>query len=215
MALIQSLIGFAPSHNVVTPNPPLVFSSKRNKAGALKLREPEGKLRFLTEAEKVALLAALWPKYENSASKKTGQGNKLILLDQIDLCVFLLDTGARYGEVAQTTWDVVDMDRREIDLYRSKGGRSSTLSMTERLFRMLEARKEMTGVRRYIFPAGNGRGWSDVDSPRGHSTSGSQGTMDGAGVQRPGTGRLNRQGHAAHLPRHVCLAPDPAWLHAV
>jgi integrase len=179
MALVQSLLSYAESLQVVTPQPPLKFSAKRAQAGSLKLKEAPGKLRFLTEDEEAQLFAALWQKYES-------WGERISILDQIDLCVFLLDTGARYNEVVKLTWDVVDLEKREINLYRGKGGRASTLAMTERLYRSLEARRELTGARRYIFPAGDGHhGWHHEDRPRGHATAGIQATMDGLGFNTP------------------------------
>ncbi|HUG21925.1 tyrosine-type recombinase/integrase, partial [Piscinibacter sp.] len=100
------------------------------------------------------------------------------------LCIFLLDTGARHTEVSGIVWDLIDMDRREVDLYRGKGGRASTLAMTERLHAMLVRRRKMTGTRRHVFPAGGGRrgAWSEVDAARGHATKGIQRTIDALGL---------------------------------
>jgi integrase len=178
MALVQSLVAYAKDAlKAVTPNPPLVFSAKRAQAHALKLKEPEGKLRFLTEAEEVELLTELWRRHEEDGSQRT--------LDNFDLTVFLLDTGARYHEVALLTVNVLDMKRREVDLYRGKGGRSSRLAMTDRLHAVLEARLEKLEGRRYIFPGYTGHAWSREDVPRGHATGGIQGAIDRVGINDP------------------------------
>lgn len=178
MALVQSLVAYGSSVlKAVTPQPPLVFSAKRSQAGALKLKEREGKLRFLTEAEEVALLTELWRRHEVDQSQRT--------LDAFDLTVFLLDTGARYNEVAKLTADVLDMERREVDLYRGKGGRSSRLAMTDRLHAVLEARLAKLGSRRYLFPGYEGHAWARDDVPRGHATGGIQAAMDRVGINDP------------------------------
>jgi integrase len=178
MALVQSLVAYAKDAlKAVTPQPPLVFSAKRAQAHALKLKEPEGKLRFLTEADEVALLTELWRRHEADKSQRT--------LDAFDLTVFLLDTGARYNEVAKLTQDVLDMERREVDLYRGKGGRSSRLAMTDRLFSILESRIAKLGPRRYLFPGYDGHEWARDDIPRGHATGGIQAAMDRVGINDP------------------------------
>ncbi|RDI02885.1 site-specific recombinase XerD [Caldimonas thermodepolymerans] len=183
MALVQSLVAFAAANGVVTPAKPLVFSSKRQTAGALKFKESKGKLRWLTLEEETALLAELERKYEES--KGGGKIGNVLIQDQIDLCIFLLDTGARYNEVARLTRDVLDMERGVVNLYRSKFGKASDLKMTARLRRMLEARLQRLGTRRYLFPAGQGRNWADEDIPRGHATRGIQASIDAAGLNDP------------------------------
>lgn len=51
MSLLQSLMGYAESLSVVRPERPIVWSHKRNRAASLKMKEPKGKLRWLTQAQ--------------------------------------------------------------------------------------------------------------------------------------------------------------------
>lgn len=121
---------------------------------------------------------------EELSSRIKGYGGA-IAQDQLDLTLFLLDTGARYTEAAELTWDCVDFDANTINIYRSKVGNEGTLTMTRRLRAVLEVRRQLTEGRRFIFPAGYGKRWADEDRPRGYAVSGIRSAMDEIGLNTP------------------------------
>lgn len=165
IALVQTLIGFANSLNVLTPDPPLVWSYGRNKAASLKLPERKGKLRWLTMAEEEKLLASL----RDSADRL---GDNQVAIDAFMLTMLLLDTGARYNEVAQLRWSQVNLSAGTVNLYRSKVQNESILTLPQRTLTMLRDRwRAMEGQGySYVFPKFKGGSWGGVDLPRGHAT---------------------------------------------
>lgn len=95
--------------------------------------------------------------------------------DDLDFAVFLLDTGARYGEAASLTWDRVDLNAGTIRLYRSKTDNESTIGLSDRLWAILRRRKEMEWT--YVFGESH---------PRPHHASRSlRSTMDVVGINSP------------------------------
>jgi len=177
MSLVQSLIGYAPSLSVVTPNPPIVWSNKRNRIASLKMKETKGKLRWLRVEEEVKLLASL-------ATEADRRSKDQSVLDAYELTLLLLDTGARYEEDAGIRWDMIDLETGTIDLYRSKVDNQSVWRLPQRTLQMLRARKErMKGLGySYVFPALNGKAWSGEDKPRGHATGAIQRHIDLCGL---------------------------------
>lgn len=180
MSLVQSLMGFAQAMNVVMPEKQIVWTQRRNRAASLKMKEPKGKLRWLTRQEEMALLARL---AEVASSRKDDQGS----LDNWHLTMFLLDTGARYNEVAKIKWDCVDLDAGLIYLYRSKVDNESGIRLTKRTLEMLKVRKEMTWPRSHVFPALEKVGFTKSvfapgDEPRGHATAAIQSAIDEVGL---------------------------------
>lgn len=133
------------------------------------------KLRFLTVEEERKLLAELDPDrpvlLPNGKQMVVGEAHKRLMQEPYDLAVFLLDTGARYGEVASLTWDMVDTIRwKWINIYREKVGNEGILTMTHRLRDILQRRFEASKTP-YIFPgrldrAGSHRGDTATKSIR-------------------------------------------------
>jgi integrase len=95
-----------------------------------KLKEPEGKIRFLSEKERDALLAAC----RKSRSKML-----------YPITVLALSTGARQGEILSLRWRDVDFDRKRIVLVDTKNGSSRQVPLagaaTEELKKLLAAKK--------------------------------------------------------------------------
>jgi integrase len=173
MSLVQSLIGFAASLSIVTPNPPIIWSERRNKAASLKSSEGKGKLRWLRTHEEVALLSSL----REEADRRQGDQASI---DAYHLTLFLLDTGARYNEVAKVRWDQLNLDEGTLDLYRSKVENESVLRMPQRTLAMLKQRKNaMRGMGlSYVFPKLRGHCFDGADMPRGHATGSIQRHID-------------------------------------
>ena len=182
MSLVQSLIGYAPSLAVVTPNPPIVWSNKKNRIASLKMKESKGKLRWLTIDEETRLLAAL------AATAERRQGDASAV-DAFELTLLLLDTGARYNEDAQVRWDMIDFTSGTINLYRSKVDNESLWVLPRRSLQMLTARRaRLKGdgvLSSYVFPKleNGGRHYdSTEDAPRGHATRAIQRHIDMCGL---------------------------------
>lgn len=176
MSLIQTLMGYAKSMSVVTPNPPLVYSHGRNKAASLKMTERKGKMRWLTTREEKLLLVSL-------GTEAVRRGNDRSAGDAYDLTLFLLDTGARYNEVAAIRWSQVNLHDGTIALYRSKVQNESLLRLPQRTLGMLKRRKEVMGsTYTYVFPKLNGRTWGAEDAPRGHATDAIQNHIEKCGL---------------------------------
>jgi hypothetical protein len=56
--------------------------------------------------------------------------------------VLLLDTGARYSEIANITWDRIDLEEKVIHLWRPKVRNESIIYMTGRVLDILKRRSE-------------------------------------------------------------------------
>ena len=56
---------------------------------------------------------------------------KAMMQDAYDLVVLLLDTGARYSEIANIEWGRIDLAERSIHLWRSKVQSETVLYMTD------------------------------------------------------------------------------------
>lgn len=75
--------------------------------------------------------------------------------DNFDLVVVLLDTGARYGEIAKLTWDQIDVENSTIKLWRSKVSNERLIFMTARVLSIFKRRLECRSSK-YVFTGKNG-----------------------------------------------------------
>lgn len=110
-------------------------------------------------------------------------GNQ-VAIDAYMLTMVLLDTGARYNEVAKLGWSQVDLSAGTINLYRSKVQNESILTLPRRTLTVLRERWEsMSGQGySYVFPKFKGAAWAGVDLPRGHATQAIQRHIDRCGL---------------------------------
>ncbi|MGE0190284.1 MAG: tyrosine-type recombinase/integrase [Steroidobacteraceae bacterium] len=123
------------------------------------------RLRYLTGDEENRLVAELNPRrvikclpaYENRLPEMVSQ-----MWDAHDLVILLLDTGARYSEIAGLEWRQVILESREIHLWRTKVQNESVLYMTDRVFEVLNRRTRSTNTSPYLFQnkAGGRRGYT-------------------------------------------------------
>jgi integrase len=174
----------------------LIKSDYRVRAGLeFPMERPKGLPRYLLPEEEAALLADLDPQrpmgdrwggthlcYASAQRSRQRQ-------DNYDLAVMLLDTGARFGEIAKLTWDTVDtINWAWINILRTKlMGKGSLLSLqgqlsvTNRMREVLQRRYADRGNRHYIFA-----GWlsSGEDVPRG-STQAIRRAMARVGINHP------------------------------
>lgn len=171
LALLQRIWNVARKEWRVRCVPDLVFGKGKVKA----------KMRWLRKEEEQALLLELYPWRERKGTppraRRTREQQRA-LTDQYDLTVFLLDTGARYAEVAGMTWDMVDTHGwKHVLLLRSKTENGSTIEMTDRLRTVLMWRHAERGNSPYIFSSR-----FDPRRRRGHATGGIMKAMDRAGI---------------------------------
>jgi len=83
------------------------------------------------------------------------------MLDAYDLVILLLDTGARYSEVANIEWRRIDLAERTITLWRSKVENETVLYMTDLVIDVL-SRRIATKTSPHVFNNrdGEARGYS-------------------------------------------------------
>jgi integrase len=98
-------------------------------------KEPQGRLRWLTQEEAARLLAAC---------KKSRNG---ALADLVEFCLF---TGLRQGEALGLTWDRVDRSRGVVRLELTKSGRRREVPLGLNADAVL-ARRWTDGARGYVF----------------------------------------------------------------
>lgn len=102
-----------------------------------------GRLRYLTIEEEQRLLIELDPYREGKGLAPFVQRRaqqKTRMQDNYDLVILLLDTGARYSEIAGLRWDQIDLANKSIRLWRPKVQNESILFMTNRVFEILSRR---------------------------------------------------------------------------
>jgi len=75
-----------------------------------------------------------------------------------DVVVLLLDTGARYNEIAKLEWKAVDLGRKTIELWRGKTKSASYVYMTDRAHRILQRRAQNKHHEQWVFTNWNRTG---------------------------------------------------------
>jgi integrase len=154
----------------------------------------EDKTRYFLNGEEERFLAEIDPRRDIKGQPAYGSRTPDMqrkLQDQYDLCVFLIDTGARYSEVATMNWQSVDViNWQSINIYRSKVGNEGTLVMTDRLREVLKRRWQFCGNNVYVFPSfintsGKHVHGVNMSGPRGYATKGIRKAIDRAGLNAP------------------------------
>ena len=187
-----------------------------------KLYKVRPKKRIIDEDEEGALLRELDPsrtvrwKDRFGNEGRTCEVSSIVrrqMRDAYDLAVFLLDTGARYNEIATIPWSAIDTrDWKWAMIYRSKVEETDNaigrLVMTDRLRSILQRRWQGRSNLPYIFA-----GYSvDADemTHRGKATGAIRRAMDRAGLNTPD--KVQRRGRAnVHTFRHTAAT---RWLRA-
>jgi integrase len=110
-------------------------------------------LRYLSIDEERRFLACLDPRREGSGLRPYDERDlkmKQAMEDAYDIVVILLDTGARYSEIANIPWMKINLEERTINLWRSKVQNETVLYMTDRVYEVLLRRSQSrTGF--YVF----------------------------------------------------------------
>ena len=107
-----------------------------------KLREPRGRVRYLSEEERAILLQAarLSP-------------NKILHL----VIVLALSTGARKGELLNMQWSDINFERRKMVFQQTKNGERRSAILGEFALKLLqEHRAQSDEVSSYVFPSKRG-----------------------------------------------------------
>lgn len=107
------------------------------------IKLPKHPLRYLTDDEERRLLVCLDPQREGTGLRPYAERDtetKRCMQDSYDLVVILLDTGARYSEIANIQWSRLNLVDRTINLWRPKVQNEAVLYMTDRTFDILSRR---------------------------------------------------------------------------
>jgi integrase len=89
-------------------------------------QEPLNRIRWLSDDEESSLLA----RFDNSGSPELA-----------DLCLFLVDTGARVGEALKLEWRDVDFQHKLVRFWDTKNGQARSIPITNRVAEMLIKRE--------------------------------------------------------------------------
>jgi integrase len=128
------------------------------------IKLPKYRLRFLSNDEERRLLKELDPRRQVKGLMPYAQRPadlKRTMQDAYDLVILLLDTGARYSEIANIKWNQIFLDKREVHLWRPKVQNETILYMTDRAYEVLK-RRDARGSAVYVFSNKKG-------GPRGYS----------------------------------------------
>jgi len=112
------------------------------------------------------------------------------MVDAYDLVILLLDTGARYSEIANIEWRRIDLAEQTITLWRSKVENETVLYMTDRVFDVL-SRRLATKTSPHVFTNRDGEA-------RGYCTQSIRKAIVRAGLQNCRVHTL-RHTHASRL----------------
>ena len=73
-----------------------------------------------------------WVSFKCTSTTERSDEMKSMMQDAFDLVILLLDTGARYSEIANIEWQRIDLAERSIHLWRSKVQNETVLYMMKR-----------------------------------------------------------------------------------
>jgi integrase len=124
-----------------SPEYPSLRPSKRR----LRYLSPEDEARFLSELDPTRSVKGLAPYQERHGSLRKA------MWDAYDLAILLLDTGARYSEIARLEWKQVSLVERTINLWRPKVQNESVLFMTDRAYEVLNRRSTERNQSPHVF----------------------------------------------------------------
>ncbi len=117
------------------------------------IKVPKSPLRYLTNDEEKRLLINLEPTRDIPRLPPWAERSaelKRTLQDAYDLVVILLDTGARYSEIAGIEWSRINLHDKTIRLWRPKVQNEGVLYMTNRVFAVL-SRRDLDKTSPFVF----------------------------------------------------------------
>lgn len=101
-----------------------------------KIKQRQGKVTYLSPEDEDKLLTYLLNRTPHAAGTGDWQ------YEMHDVIALLLDTGARYNEIAMLKWNQVNLKSKTIELWRKKTGTESYIYMTDRAHQILQRRSE-------------------------------------------------------------------------
>jgi integrase len=138
------------------------------------------RIRCLSKDEEDRLLVELEPNNPRYCSLLTPMQGRTTLLsqrqDNYDLVICLMDSGARYSEIAEMKFDQLDLGKRTIQLKRTKTSNESILMMSNRIYTILKRRLNSSNDKVWVFTDKSGK------RPRNHSTISIRKALINAGV---------------------------------
>ena len=144
-----------------------------------KVKLPKHRLRYLTAEEESRLLHELDPKRKRAFRPdyefRPAAENRRYQ-DNYDLVVLLLDTGARYSEIANIKWSAIDIESGSINLWRPKVRNESIVYMTSRVKQIFERRFGDRLSDEYVFTNESGQA-------RGYQAKGIRASIKRAGIE--------------------------------
>jgi len=127
---------------------------------------PNGRVRFLSVQEERRLLLELDPSRQVNglpSPENRSKEQQRFIQDNYDLIVLLMDTGARYGEIANIGWSQINLTEKTISLWRPKVRNESVIFMTDRVHAILQRRKiSANGEFLFTNKSGKRRGYSSI-----------------------------------------------------
>lgn len=123
-------------------------------------------VRYLSEVEEAHLLNCLDPaRIGRGLAPVSAQPSNVRdrMQDALDLVILLLDTGARYSEIANIEWSRINLVEKTINLWRSKVQNQTVLFMSDRVCEVLTRRSHKVNSP-YIFSnmTGGPRGYASI-----------------------------------------------------
>ncbi len=113
-----------------------------------KPKEPRGRVRFLSDEEREALLKAC----------KESRNSQLYTI-----VVIALSTGARMNEILGLTWKDIDFKKRRIRLEDTKNGERRSIHLSEHSFCLIEELSKIRPINTpYVFPSLDGSKPMDI-----------------------------------------------------
>jgi integrase len=119
----------------------------------LSVKVPNRMVRYLSSEEERRLLRELDPEREVTGLPPLGRRDadrQRWMQDNYDLVVMLIDTGARYSEIADICWKQIDLANQSINLWRSKVQNESVIFMTDRVAEIV-ARRAVCRHSEFVF----------------------------------------------------------------
>jgi integrase len=110
-----------------------------------KFSQQKAKTDYLSEEDEGRLIGYLLTRKPHASG--TGEWQYEIH----DVVIMLVDTGARYNEIARLEWNNIDLQRKTIELWRGKTKTTSYVYMTDRVHQVLQRRADAKHHERWVF----------------------------------------------------------------
>ena len=93
--------------------------------------------------------------------KESEQTDKKRKASLYDISLLSLQCGLRFGEIANLTWNCIDLDQKQISIRDPKNNQDRVVPMTEAVREMLQSRKQ-SASQQLAFPNKNGQPMNQI-----------------------------------------------------